>query len=172
MGRLILVRHAHPVVQPAVPSREWRLSDEGRAAAVVLAERLRPHGVAAVVSSVEPKAWETAAILAQRLGVPCSAVAGLHEHERDGAPFLSAEQFQATMRDLFAQPCELIFGSETAAAAQSRFTAAVEAALAQHFGAVAIVAHGTVIALYRAATAGVDAYAVWRQLGMADFVIP
>lgn len=45
------------VVDPAVPSHEWRLSDDGRAAAAAL--RLPPLPV---VSSSEPKALDTASL--------------------------------------------------------------------------------------------------------------
>jgi broad specificity phosphatase PhoE len=52
---VILVRHARTVVDPAVPSFEWRLSPQGRAAAAAL--ELPPlHAL----TSPEPKAVETA----------------------------------------------------------------------------------------------------------------
>jgi broad specificity phosphatase PhoE len=50
-----LVRHAAVVVDPAVPSCEWRLSEAGREAARSLAF---PNGAA--LTSPEPKARETA----------------------------------------------------------------------------------------------------------------
>jgi broad specificity phosphatase PhoE len=50
-----LVRHAAVVVDPAVPSSDWRLSAEGREAARSLA---LPPGAA--LTSPEPKARETA----------------------------------------------------------------------------------------------------------------
>jgi len=53
-----LVRHAAVVVDPAVPASEWRLSDEGRAAA----RSLMLVGDAGAVTSPEPKAAETAAL--------------------------------------------------------------------------------------------------------------
>ena len=89
MPGLILVRHAAPRVEPERPSAQWRLSDEGREACRVLAERLKAHRPTAVVSSVEPKAWETAALVAQRLGIPCSAAPDLHEHDRAGARYVA-----------------------------------------------------------------------------------
>ena len=53
--RLILVRHAMPEVDPAVPPHRWQLGPAGRAAARSL--RLPPH--ARLVASDEPKAAET-----------------------------------------------------------------------------------------------------------------
>jgi broad specificity phosphatase PhoE len=55
---VILVRHAMPELDPAVPHHDWHLGPAGRAAARELAARL-PRGVR-VVSSDEPKARETA----------------------------------------------------------------------------------------------------------------
>ena len=168
----MLIRHARPVVDPAVPARAWTLSDEGREAARALVERLRPLGVTRVVSSVEPKAWETGAIVAQRLGVPCSAAVGLHEHDREGAPFLTAEQFEAAIQALYARPDDLVFGRETANQARDRFAAAIEAVLAEFpDDRVAISAHGTVISLLVAQRTGVDGHADARGLGMPDDVV-
>ncbi|MGH3503939.1 MAG: histidine phosphatase family protein [Nocardioidaceae bacterium] len=56
---IILVRHAMPEVVPEVPPEGWHLSQEGRESAARLATLLPAN--AAVVSSEEPKAWETVA---------------------------------------------------------------------------------------------------------------
>jgi broad specificity phosphatase PhoE len=169
---LVLIRHALPVVDPQQPARTWPLSDQGREAARALVERVRPLGVTRVVSSVEPKAWETGAIVAQRLGVPCSAAVGLHEHDREGAPFLSGEEFERTIAQLFARPDQLVFGQETANQARDRFVAAVEAVQAEYpDDLVAISSHGTVIALLVAQRTGVDARELALGLAMPDLVV-
>src|SRR5690242_10663679 len=54
---MLLVRHAAVVVDPATPSHEWPLSEEGRDAARAL---VLPAGRA--LTSPEPKARETAAL--------------------------------------------------------------------------------------------------------------
>jgi broad specificity phosphatase PhoE len=168
----VLIRHALPAIDRQVPARAWPLSDEGREAARALVERVRPLGVTRVVSSVEPKAWETGAIVAQRLGVPCSAAAGLHEHDRDGAPFLSGDEFQRAIRELFARPDELVYGRETANQARDRFAGAVEAVLAAYpDDQVAISSHGTVISMLVAQRRGVDAHAFQQRLAMPDLVV-
>jgi hypothetical protein len=51
-----LVRHAAVIVDPSVPSHEWRLSRDGRSAAAAL--RLTGRAL----TSSEPKAMETAAL--------------------------------------------------------------------------------------------------------------
>ena len=40
MPVLVLVRHSLPEIDPAVSSREWRLSEEGRVRSRILAENL------------------------------------------------------------------------------------------------------------------------------------
>ena len=168
----MLIRHARPLVDPAAPARGWPLSDEGREAARTLVERVRPLGVTRVVSSVEPKAWETGAIVAQRLGVPCSAAAGLHEHDREGAPFLTDAQLEEAIRTLFERPDERVFGRETANQARDRFAAAIEAVLASYpDDRVAISSHGTVISLLVAQRTGADGHALLRGLAMPDLVV-
>jgi broad specificity phosphatase PhoE len=180
LGRLILVKHALPVVDPAVPAAEWRLAEEGREGARRLAPELKRFDPVAVVASVEPKAWETGAIVAQRLGVPCAAVEGLHEHERHSATFAAShEEFRAQIRALFDRPDELVFGDETAGHAQARFMAAVETAIAKWAPlaegpgerGLVVVAHGTVITLLCAAWCGVEPFPLWDSLGLPSAVV-
>jgi broad specificity phosphatase PhoE len=54
---LYLVRHAMPIIEPAVDPSAWVLSQDGAAAARRLACAL--PGSALLVSSPEPKAWQT-----------------------------------------------------------------------------------------------------------------
>ena len=80
MRKLILVKHARPQVTDGVASHEWGLSDEGRAACGPLAEAIRPHDPAVIVTSNEPKAQETGRLVADALGKPLETVPGLQEH--------------------------------------------------------------------------------------------
>ena len=72
--RLILVKHAQPVLDPAVPSREWRLTREGEEQSQRLAGRLRTFLPFTLVSSPEPKATRTAEIVAGTLGITSAVV--------------------------------------------------------------------------------------------------
>ena len=166
MPHLILVRHSLPVIVPGEDAADWRLSDEGRDRAAELAEKLAGYRPSHIASSDEPKASETAGLLAARLGVPIALNPGLREHDRRGAPYFGDERaFQATMARFFAAPGELVFGRETAAHALARFTAAVSRVIAQSAADrdIMVVTHGTVMALYLASVTGGDAYALWRE---------
>ncbi len=172
MRYLILTKHSLPEIDPAVPAAEWRLSEEGRRRCEPLAERLAAYRPWIVVSSIEPKARETAAIVAGRLRVPCETAAGLHEHDRRGVGFMSPPVFEASMAAFFARPAELVLGGETATQAQDRFSSAVTAVLAGHSdGDIVVVAHGTVISLYVAPRVGVAPFDLWRRLGLPSFLV-
>lgn len=172
IARLILVKHAMPTIEPDVPAAKWRLSDEGRRACVDLAARLAEFEPTNVVGSTEPKAAETARIVAAELSLPCEIQEGLHEQDQSGTPLLGSQEWQVAVAKMFAAPDQLVFGCETAAAASDRFATAVADTLRHHPGAMpAIVAHGRVISLLVARTNPVDPFAFWRRLGLPSFVV-
>ncbi len=78
---LILVKHSQPEILEDIPAREWHLSEAGRALAGELAGELMKWQPKIIVSSVEPKARETAEIIARDLGLGFHEVDGLHEHD-------------------------------------------------------------------------------------------
>lgn len=170
MADLILIKHSEVVVDSAVPPKEWRLSDAGRRLCRPLADALRMHEPAVIVSSEEPKAVETADLVGQHLRIEARTAADLDEHRR---PFVDTPQeFERQIQRFFTEPDERVFGEESAAEALARFTAAVEAVLAAETGRnVAIVTHGTVIALYAAPMFGVGTGALWQRLQMPSFVV-
>lgn len=170
MPKLILVKHSLPQILPEQPAREWRLSEKGRKRCAALAEALAVYAPQIVVTSVEAKAQETGAIVAQKLNIPCTSAPGLHEHER---PFIDDPTlFEARVRQFFAQPDKLVFGTESANAAYERFAQAVNQVEAQHADkTLAIVAHGTVITTFVAHHNAVDAFAFWQKLDLPSFVV-
>jgi broad specificity phosphatase PhoE len=107
---------------------------------------------------------------AEALGLAVELDGRLREHERDGVPFYpTREEFVSAVEAGFARPGDVVLGSESFAAARERFAAAVEDAQERHPGGrLAIVSHGTVIALYAARVWGADPLAVWRGLALPD----
>lgn len=171
--RLLLIRHSLPTIDPSVPASRWGLSDAGRRRAVRLAERLREHRPSLVVASPELKAVQTAALLAEALDVPWEEAAGLEEHHRERVPFLHAPgAFEARVRALFERPRERVFGEESALEARRRFEGGVDRVLrARPLATVAVVSHGTVIALFAGARANVDPAALWPRIEMPSFLV-
>jgi len=137
----------------------------------VLADRARCYVPSRVAASGEPKAEETGKLLASHLGVPWTVEAGLHEHDRRGVPFLSAQELLDSVATFFRSPDQLVFGRETACEAHTRFASSVDAVLTRYpTDTIALVAHGTVIALYVAAKCGRDPFALWQELGLPSYV--
>ncbi len=171
---LILIKHAMPQVDVETPAHQWRLHPEGVAASGTLAERLvsARYAPTRIVASLEPKATETGSIIAERLHLPFATAEGLHEHDRRDAGFLAREKFAAHMRDLFAQPDAVVFGSESASAALARYAAAIDGLIAEEpgDGDVVIVSHGTVMSLFVAKRSHVDATELWASLGLPSYI--
>lgn len=169
---LILVKHSLPEILEDIPAQAWHLSDTGRALAGKLVGALMKWQPEIVVSSIEPKARETAEIIASKLGLEFHVVDGLREHDRSQSPYYSKVEFQNLVREFFEKPSELIFGNETASAVLERFYRAVDVVLNSYSDKnTIIVAHGTVISLYVSWLTGCDGFNLWRELGLPSFVV-
>jgi broad specificity phosphatase PhoE len=129
------------------------------------------HKLDLLVSSEEPKAIETAQLIAARLRIETETAPNLDEHRR---PYIAegTDSFEEAMARFFAQPTERVFGDETANEARARFAEAVNAVLRDHAArAVGIVSHGTVIALYAAPYFHTGAAALWKRMQHPSFVV-
>ena len=173
MSKLILVRHAAPATDACVAPNQWPLSDDGRQSCRALARVLAPYWPAALVSSREAKAAETAAFVARELGARYTTAAGLQEHARSSVGWLSQPEYETGIAALFARPDEAIFGDESADQAYERFRAAVTGVLDQHLDEnVAIVTHGTVLTLFVAhGQPGLEPLAFWQGLGLPSVAV-
>lgn len=170
--KLILVRHGAPLIDIKQPSETWPLSEEGRAASTRLAERLKPHAPDLFVSSTEPKASQTAYLLAVALDADFQTTEGLEEHHRRKTGFLDQGTFENKVVELFRNPDKRVFGEETANQAVSRFTKAMKTVERLNpRRSLAIVSHGTVISLWLERHAGADGVVTWKMLGMPAFVV-
>ncbi|MBN2004993.1 MAG: histidine phosphatase family protein [Anaerolineae bacterium] len=172
MKYLILVKHSLPEIIPSLPARHWRLSDVGRMRCKPLAEAIAAYKPDFFVSSAEPKAVETAQAVTQHLDCAFEVVEGLHEHERHHTAWESQEQFEARVAEFFWHPQAPVFGNETAAQAEARFSAALAGVLAEHpRKTLVVVAHGTVITLWVARATGVEPFSFWKRLGLPSLVV-
>ena len=135
-----------------------------------LAARLTGHVPDAISCSREPKAVETAKIVARAFGVPAEPVNGLEEHHRDSTPFLPQREFEESIRQLFSSPDRLVLGTETARQALDRFTVAVNGLIESQRSDSIVVTHGTVMTLYVEDVAGVEPMCFWTRLRLPSFV--
>ena len=172
MPKLILIKHAAPQVKPGLPPETWALSDKGRQQCKPLAEVIRPYAPAVVLTSLEPKAAQTGEIVAGELAVPFATVAGLHEHDRSNVPHMQSREFISLVELFFRKPKELVLGRESADQAQSRFELALQGVLARYPDQnVAVVSHGTVIALLLAKYGAGNGFELWRKMGLPSYAV-
>ena len=168
---LILAKHSMPEMDETRPANTWKLSAEGQVRAQRLAEQLEDFEPEVILSSNEPKAKETAEIVASQLQLGMQIIPDLHEHDRSNVPFLSHDVFQLSIREFFQKPDELILGRETANQAYARFYRAIHSILNEHRNkTVIIVTHGTVISLFVARLTGSSDLELWNKLGLPSFV--
>src|SRR5689334_15329248 len=106
MRKLLLIKHAAPLVDPTKSSEHWHLSDKGKESCAALADALKPQDPAVIIASEEPKARETAAEIASRLSVPTQTAKDLHEHDRSNVPHMRSGEFISHMELFFRKPTE------------------------------------------------------------------
>lgn len=166
---LFLVRHANTRLDPTVAANQWQLSQTGIIRAQNLARHLEGSEIQVVVSSKEPKAIQTAQILADQLGCPVELAEGLHEHERPLIPgsFTHPDEFKQQVKAFFEQPDQLVLGAETADQCFVRFNSALREVIERHADeTIAVVSHGTVLSLLLSSYNSLDPYLFWKALGM------
>ena len=155
-----------------LPANQWHLSEEGRLRCQVLAQKLAIYQLDVIVSSIEPKAIETAQLLASHLGKPLEVAEGLHEHDRSKVGFLEKERFEAAVAHFFSHPEALVLGNETADQAHRRFSQGVAGVLARYPSAnVALITHGTVMSLFVSRLTALEPFSLWKQLGLPSWII-
>lgn len=172
MTNLLLVRHSEPAWGPEIPPSMWELTERGRQRSRSLGEYLAERGVNAIFASPETKAAQTGEIAAGVAGVSDVVfVRDFREHEREEAPIIGDAERRALVIECIRRPDELIYGSESVRTATDRFSAAITDLMAgQDAEAVAVVAHGTVIATFVASVLGIDPVPIWESLGLPGLV--
>lgn len=172
MNHLLLVKHSLPEVIPTIPASQWKLSPVGRVRCEALAERIASYVPEMVISSIEPKAIETAQLAARQLDKPFRTFADLHEHDRTGVQFLGREEFESTVRKFFEHPDQLVMGTETANQARERFSKALISIEAEYPDKnLMVVSHGTVITLFVEKIAGLEPFSFWKGLDLPAFLV-
>lgn len=172
MPRLILVKHSQPEIIAGRPPSQWCLSAEGRRRCLTLASRLAAYHPARVITSPEKRAYETAQRVSQKLGVPLLVNDRLYEHRRDTVPYLPEKQFRQAIQSMMQKPEVRVFGEESAAESLARFSNAIWRLLERYPSqTLAVVSHGTVIALFAAACCHLEPFELWNRLGMPSFLV-
>ncbi|MFL6206960.1 MAG: histidine phosphatase family protein [Acidimicrobiales bacterium] len=160
------VRHAMPRVEDGVDSAHWHLDDATRASARAWAERLEVGpGIAALVTSTEPKALETAAAIAERWPTEVHEDDRLREAVR---PWIGTGYRAMAHAYLRGEPLD---GWEPHGEVATRVGAAVRAAQeAAAGGPVVIVGHGLALSIHLGDQLGADfdRESFWSRLAFPD----
>lgn len=168
--KLVLVRHALPVIVQDRPPEEWSLHDDAAADVECLAGELRRQGIDGIVTSPEPKAIGTAHLIATKLDIPVTEDDALREQGGGSVPWLEGEAFGRTVAEHFARPDEAVFGTETSNAAADRFAIGVDRACRQ-YTLPAIVTHGRVMCAWLRRAVGRDPMEIWPHLRLPDALL-
>lgn len=167
-SRIVLVRHAKPVISSEGPAHTWPLDPSAFGSIARLSGPLRALGVDAVVASPEAKARETGRIIAAELEIPFSTEIELREQGGGQVPWIeSAEAFRAAVAEHFARADEIVLGSESSRMAVERFENAVSRSCMDHRNPV-LVTHGRIMCGYMASILNLDPMEIWPTLSMPD----
>ena len=157
MIRLFLIRHGRSTWNAArriQGQADPPLDEVGRDQARRLAERLRNEEIAVLYASPLRRAWETAEIIRETLGVEVAPDERLKEHDVGDIAGLTWEQLTEQYPDVVrrwerASESLEIPGAEESALFRTRVVAAFEEILSRHAeGTVGIVAHGGTLGTY------------------------
>ncbi|MBT5266430.1 MAG: histidine phosphatase family protein [Rhodospirillaceae bacterium] len=149
------ITHAEVNIDPGRPVAEWDLSPEGAQRMCALQDRSWIKSLVSIHSSNEPKAYQSAEILANAVGLGIKTNAGLREHDRSSTGYLPREKFEEMLHAFFRYPEVTVRGWKPAVVEQTRVVTCVETILeSDPDGDIAIVSHGGVGALLMAHLAG------------------
>ena len=171
-GRVVLVKHAQPLLDATKPAREWDLTVEGQAQSKRLGASLREFVPCRLVSSPEPKALRTCEIVADELGISMTVVDGLREIDRPVLPIMSASEHERVNAQIFTEFDRRVIGRESAREARERFMEAVRKEIGRtEEENLVVVAHGTVISLLVSEHNDVDSFQLWKRLQCPSLVV-
>ena len=171
--KLVLVKHAIPILDASIAPKHWNLGDEGEAQASLLADNIKSYLPFSLYSSEEAKATKTAKIIALALELDLTIVYGFKEIDRPAGPLLSQKEHRNLNQGIFDEPFKRVLGKESATQALDRFSKAVgenvEKTLTNN-NAV-IVSHGTVISLFVEKYNKVKGFELWKMLECSSSVV-
>jgi len=161
MTELFLIRHCQATGQH--PDAE--LTSEGKEQAQALAEFLGELGIQRIISSSFRRAVESAAPLAERLGVQIELEPLLTERELGTVP---GTDWMSALESSF-DNLDLCFpGGESATAAMNRGRAVVDRVLSGKSLPVAVCTHGNLLALLARSFDSSLGFEFWKNLSNPD----
>ena len=157
---LILIRHALPIRRVvAEGAADPELSADGLVQSRHLASYLGDEPIHAIYTSPLRRAVQTAAPLAERLGLTPTIVDGVAEYDRMSSTYIPVEELKATNDPRWQQMLADTWDDrdETRTEFADRVQSAIESIVVDHPGQnVAVVCHGGVINAFLARVLGIE----------------
>lgn len=147
MPKLYVVRHSAVNIDYSLPATRWTLSHEGIQLMMPIVESSFWSSVRTIYHSPEPKAAQTAMLIARRWRLPLAVSRGLREMEI-GQMVMEREQFYNIVGDHLEgeKACPFI---EDFDAAKQRFVRSIAQIVAAHPGqSLGIVSHGRILTAF------------------------
>lgn len=173
MSLIYFIRHARTHQNPDLPAEEWNLSDDGFVSAAALAGKQFWTTIQRVITSTERKTYATIAPTLELWDIPHEEMTAFNEVRRGGYTATQAD-YEAQVRQLFAEPAEEVAGWERAGDALTRAIAGLHHVLDTYpHQNLAIVGHGLLWSLVRAHLLGkphVDPVE-WKAVQFPDVMV-
>jgi broad specificity phosphatase PhoE len=168
LALLYLVRHSESAVDPSRRPEDWALTERGQDRARRLAASREWRQMAAVGTSEEPKALATAELIAAQWKRPLVPDARFGEVTRPFAD--SSKEFEEAVSEYLKG--RALPEWERISDAANRFQAALADLRSRHSGDVAVVSHGTIMAVYLSRTLGIRfSGREWSKIAMPDVCV-
>lgn len=143
------LRHGQTKRDENKPISKWVLSDKGVKQAQDLVNEATFEDVDLIFSSTEEKAYQTAKLIADRLGKETIQLKEIGELNRDKGGFMRHEEYEASVRYCLEHLDKSINNWETAIHALERFSRKIEELDKQYENKkILVVGHGFTINLY------------------------
>lgn len=150
MPLIYFIRHARTQQNPTLPAEQWNLSEEGFVSAAALAGKQFWTAIQRVITSTERKTYATIAPTLELWDIPHEEMRAFNEVRREGYTATQAE-YEAQVRQMFAEPDKSVAGWERAEDALTRALAGLEHFLTTYpHQNLALVGHGLLWSLVRA----------------------
>lgn len=170
MPKLYVIRHAKVNIDPSKPSADWCLSKEGNLSTYHLAQSESWDDVQWIYSSPEPKATQTAQIIADHLRINYHIHPDLRELQFK-TMFLPAKEFQTRVARYLEGKPDPAF--EDYQKAQTRIDQSITSITQKHKGKSGIIiSHGRIISVWYSLLLGRKVTAQeWKSIGLPDLSV-
>jgi len=170
--RLILIRHAMPRIDPNRHPSTWHLSSEGATQTLEFCERISHYELNKIYTSPEPKALETAAIMAEKYNVPLEKIDQLRDVDRNPQGYVRKSDYDISIRNFFTNPASMILGDETADDCYYRLKSVVDYLMSNdNCGNIVAVSHGLILSVFLSRVLKIGAFKIFNQLVLPSLIV-